>query len=74
MADTELTDPLSRRIVLHDRTGWGHVLKGRPGMRELRSETKQAIREPLTIWTRRAGPIVDCISGRVPEKVSWWWL
>ena len=32
MADTTLTDPLGRDIVLHDRTWYGHIVKGHPDM------------------------------------------
>lgn len=32
MPDAELTDPLGRRIRLHDRTWYGHILKAHPEM------------------------------------------
>ena len=68
MADTELTDSLGRRIVVHDRTWWGHILKGHPEMRKLRPEAEQAIREPLAIWTNRASPDCRLYFGKGPRE------
>ena len=49
MPDTTLIDPLSRRIVLHDRTWWGHIVKFHPDMRGQRPAVESAVRSPLSI-------------------------
>lgn len=49
MAETEFVDPLGRRIVLHDRTWFGHILAGHPELLEQRARLGEAITAPLEI-------------------------
>lgn len=58
MADATLTDPLGRRIVLSDRTWFGHIVKGHPEVAECRDLAERAIRQPEEIRFSKADP--DC--------------
>jgi hypothetical protein len=58
MADTELTDPLERKITLHDRTWFGHIVKGHPDIAPFRALVEQAIAHPSEIRHSRSDP--DC--------------
>ena len=58
MADTTLTDPLGRKIVLHDHTWHGHIVKGHPEMMAHRLLVEQAIRSPDQI--RLSNSDLDC--------------
>jgi hypothetical protein len=49
MADETFTDPLGREIVLHDRTWYGHILKGHRELAGEREYAGMAIVEPLEI-------------------------
>ncbi len=67
MADAALVDPLGRRIVLHDRTWFGHIIKGHSEMgnhrvlaeRAVDSRTKFASVGPIRI----AGYIMERAPG-----------
>jgi hypothetical protein len=58
MADMAITDPLGRVITLHDRTWFGHVLKGHPEVADCRRLVETAIERPLEI--RRSRTDEDC--------------
>ena len=58
MADTRLTDPLGRTIILHDHTWYGHVLKRHPDMRMLRRFAEQAVPTPVAICHSKSA--ADC--------------
>ncbi len=58
MADTHLTDPLGRRLVLYDRTWYGHIVKGHPEVRRHRYLVEAAVRAPVEI--RNSQSDVDC--------------
>jgi hypothetical protein len=58
MPDIEILDPLGRRITLHDRTWFGHILAGHPDMAEHRDRAAEAIRNPAEIRVSRADK--DC--------------
>ena len=49
MSDSHIVDPLGRRIILHDHTWFGHIVKGHPEMRNRRAAVEQAIQAPMTI-------------------------
>lgn len=49
MADSTLTDPLGRAIVLHGHTWYGHIAKRHPEMRGLRSFVEKAVEQPIRI-------------------------
>jgi hypothetical protein len=49
MADQTFVDPLGRAIVFHDRTWYGHILKGHPELRSERHSIGLAIEEPTDI-------------------------
>jgi hypothetical protein len=49
MADIVVTDPLGRKITLHDHTWYGHIISGHPEMRRHRSLLRQAIEKPIAI-------------------------
>ena len=58
MADTKLSDPLKREIVLHDHTWHGHIVKCHPEVKDHRSLVEQAIRSPDLIRLSNSDP--DC--------------
>ncbi len=49
MGDIELIDPLGRVITLHDRTWFGHIIKGHPEVAAYRHLVEQAIVKPDAI-------------------------
>ena len=49
MSDSNLKDPLNREIVLHDRTWFGHIIKGHPEMEEQREWVEKTIQNPEEI-------------------------
>lgn len=53
MGDTLLTDPLGRKVTLHDRTWFGHILKGHPDVAEFRALVERAIQFPDEIRVSR---------------------
>ncbi len=56
MPDAELTDPLGRRIRLHERTWYGHILKAHPEMGPARSLVEEAVRSPDEIRHSTSDP------------------
>lgn len=58
MADSTLVDPLGRPVVLHDRTWYGHILRGHPELAACRALVNAAVEEPELI--RRSTADVDC--------------
>lgn len=56
MADTTLTDPLGRCVVLHDRTWYGHIIKGHPEVARSRPLVEQAIRAPEEVRVSNSDP------------------
>jgi hypothetical protein len=54
MPDRDLRDPLGRRIVLRDRTWYGHIVKGHFEMAPERRRVESAIENPLEIRRSRA--------------------
>ena len=67
MADTTMTDPLGREIVLHDRTWYGHVVKGHPEVARYRDLVVAAVTGPAEV--RHSTSDADCrvYSGRGPR-------
>ncbi len=53
MGDIELVDPLGRVITLHDRTWFGHIIKGHPEVTEYRYWVEKAIVKPEAIRLSR---------------------
>jgi len=51
-----VTDPLGRLIELHDWTWWGHIVKGHPEVRAMRSDVEQAIVAPISIHYSNSDP------------------
>lgn len=66
MGDVSLTDPLGRTIVLHDRTWYGHVLRGHPEVKECRALVENAVREPDEIRHSRSDEDCRIYFGRGP--------
>ncbi|MEX2387921.1 MAG: hypothetical protein WD534_08585 [Phycisphaeraceae bacterium] len=58
MVDTSLTDPLGRAITLHDRTWFGHIVKGHPEVADCRDLAEHALRQPQQIRLSATDP--DC--------------
>ncbi len=58
MADSRLIDPLRREITLHDRTWFGHIVKGHPEVAEDRLLVEQAVERPIEIRQSASDP--DC--------------
>jgi hypothetical protein len=58
MADTPLTDPLGRTVVLHDSTWYGHIVRGHPEVAGARHLIEQAVITPLEI--RLSNADADC--------------
>lgn len=49
MTDQTITDPLGRKITLHDRTWYAHILKRHAELRRSRELVEQAIQNPRGI-------------------------
>lgn len=58
MADAHLVDPLGRTIVLHDRTWYGHIVKGHPNVSKHRVLAESAVRAANEIRFSRSD--ADC--------------
>jgi hypothetical protein len=58
MADSILTDPLKRKIVLKDSAWFGHIVKGHPDMALRRLRAEQTVRQPAEIQISTYDP--DC--------------
>jgi hypothetical protein len=63
MADDTFTDPLGRAIVLHDRTWYGHILKGHPELKDERERAGQVIAEPVDVRHSLSDPDVRLYHG-----------
>jgi len=53
--DTSRTDPLGRAFIFHDRTWFGHILRGHPEMTDHRALVEAAITNPLQIRHSASG-------------------
>jgi len=58
MADAILQDPLGRRVVLHNHTWRGHILRRHPEMQPHRAFVELAIIDPIEI--RFSDADADC--------------
>ncbi len=58
MADVKLNDPLGREVVLHDRTWYGHIVKGHPEITGDRTLVEEAVTTPDEI--RQSNSDADC--------------
>ncbi len=67
MGDTRLTDPLGRVVVLHDRTWYGHVLRGHPEVKECRELVEKAVEQPDEIRYSRSDEDCRLYFGRGPR-------
>jgi hypothetical protein len=67
MADTTLSDPLGRDITLHDRTWYGHVVKGHPDIMNHRDLVEAAVRSPDEIRHSKSDPDCRIYYGRGPS-------
>ena len=56
MADSHLHDPLGREIILHDRTWFGHIVKGHPDIKDCRALVEATIQSPDEIRHSNSGP------------------
>jgi hypothetical protein len=65
--DIQLTDPLGRSITLHDRTWFGHILRGHPEMAEHRVLAESAVASPLAVHLSNSGPDSRLYFGRGPR-------
>ncbi|MEK6798869.1 MAG: hypothetical protein AABZ12_07895 [Planctomycetota bacterium] len=54
MGETTLTDPMSRRLVLADRTWFGHIVKGHPEVAMHRVLVENAVTRPDEIRFSRS--------------------
>ena len=68
--DSRLTDPLGRTITLHDRTWYGHILKGHPEMRAYRRQVERTITDPTEIRLSLTDPACRLYFGRGPRALS----
>jgi hypothetical protein len=66
--DSHLVDPLGRRVVLQDRTWFGHVVKGHPDVAGARRLVEQAVSRPLEIRHSAADDDCRLFFGRGPRK------
>ena len=66
--DTTLTDPLGRAFVLHDRTWFGHIVRGHPEVEPHRALVERALREPLAIRLSASDPSARLFFGLGPRK------
>ena len=58
MTDTNMIDPLGRRIILYDRTWYGHILRGHPDVADYRHGIRHAVENPDEI--RYSTSDTDC--------------
>ncbi|MFH0980813.1 MAG: hypothetical protein V2A79_04670 [Planctomycetota bacterium] len=58
MGDSTLVDPLGRAITLHERTWFGHIVKGHPEVTTARHLVEQALEAPEEIRHSASDP--DC--------------
>ncbi len=58
MPDVHLIDPLGRRITLHERTWYGHIVKAHPEMEATRSLAERVVGSPDEIRYSNSDP--DC--------------
>lgn len=49
MVDAVLIDPLGRVVVLHDRTWFGHVVRGHSEMKNFRTAIEKTVAQPELI-------------------------
>jgi len=67
MADQTVTDPLGRAITLHDRTWFGHILRGHPELAAHRELVLEAVRRPGRVCASRSGRSVRLYVGAGPR-------
>ncbi len=58
MGDISLTDPFGRTVVLHDRTWFGHIVRGHPEVTEYRGLVEKAVERPDEVRFSRSD--ADC--------------
>ncbi len=68
MPDMSFEDPLGRHIVLHERTWYGHVVKGHPDLASHRSLVEVAISNPEEIRHSTSDPDCRIYYGRGPRE------
>lgn len=68
MADKTFVDPLDRRITLHDRTWYGHVLKGHPELKAERQKVGRTIEGPEDIRLSLSDPEVRLYHGKAKRS------
>jgi len=56
LADAVLSDPLGRKITLHDRTWFGHILRGHPEMTSHKPGIEAAVTDPEEIRLSLSDP------------------
>lgn len=56
--DTSLLDPLGRRVNLHDRTWYGHIVVGHPEVKGHRNLVEAAVTNSMEVRISRTNP--DC--------------
>lgn len=66
--DSTLTDPLGRSFVLHDRTWFGHILRGHPEIEPYRDLVEAAIQRPITIRRSVSEPACRLFFGDGPPS------
>lgn len=68
MGDATVTDPLGRVIALHDRTWYGHIVRGHPEVADHCGLAEAAIEQPLEIRRSRSGADCRLYFGRGPRE------
>ncbi len=68
LTDSVLQDPLGRRIVLHDRTWYAHVIRGHPEVRAHRALAEEAVASPETIRSSSSDANCRKYVGRGPRS------
>ncbi len=66
--DSELTDPLGRRVTLRERTWHGHILKGHPEVGSDRHLVERAVMAPAQIRFSRSDRACRCYYGQGPRR------
>ena len=68
MTDEALIDPLGRRVILRDRTWFGHIVKGHPEVAEHRGLVEDAVRSPEEVRHSRSDDNCRVYLGQGPRE------
>ena len=68
MQDTMFIDPLSREIILQERTWFHHIVRGHPELTTCRDLVEDAVRSPEEIRVSSSDPNCRLYYGTGPRE------